>query len=144
MHEVKPVRWSQSIKRHLLYVCYRNVASHITFHNAIRGKRKFWFSCLQCLILFPDRLGVSNPTSRDKLLTAVHELKLFGGSIPDERMFRSPRPKRRSLPARPAGMHEILLKEALSDSVEKGNSVVNIVDWCHWALGWRVFLLCSC
>lgn len=77
---------------------------------------------LQITSQYLDRLGVSNPTSRDKLLAAVHELKLFGGSIPDERMFRSPRPKRRSLPARPAGMHEILLKEALSDSVEKGVS----------------------
>lgn len=95
-----------------------------------RGKEKVWFSFLKYLIAFPDRLGVSNPTSRDKLLAAVHELKLFGGSIPDERMFRSPRPKRRSLPARPVGMQEILLKGALSDSTEKGNSAVSIVDWC--------------
>lgn len=83
------------------------------------------------LILFPDRLGVSNPTSREKLLAAVHELKLFGSSVPDERQFRlsvpgskngmvSPRTKRRSLPARPTNMQELLLKEMLSDSTEKG------------------------
>ena len=63
-----------------------------------------------------DRLGISNPTSRDKLLAAVNELKLFGGPVPDERQFRlnvpgngnkgflSPRTKRRSLPARPSNM----------------------------------------
>jgi len=65
--------------------------------------------------LAQDRLGVSNPTSRDKLLAAVHELKLFGGPVPDERQFRlnapgsnnkvaSPRTKKRSLPARPLDM----------------------------------------
>ncbi|KAJ7373151.1 hypothetical protein OS493_014299 [Desmophyllum pertusum] len=79
-----------------------------------------------------DRLGVSNPTSRDKLLAAVHELKLFGGPIPDEKQFRlnvpgtnnravSPRTKRRSLPARPANMQH-LLKGVLSEPTEKGNS----------------------
>lgn len=63
-----------------------------------------------------DRLGISNPTSRDKLLAAVHELKLFGGPVPDERHFRLnvpgtgnkdviiPRSKRRSLPVRPPEM----------------------------------------
>jgi len=63
-----------------------------------------------------DRLGISNPTSRDKLLAAVHELKLFGGPVPDERQFRlnvpgngnkgflNPRTKRRSLPTRPSNM----------------------------------------
>lgn len=64
---------------------------------------------------FSDHLCVSNPTSRDKLLAAVHELKLFGGPVPDERQFRlnapgsnnkvaSPRTKKRSLPARPLDM----------------------------------------
>lgn len=82
-----------------------------------------------CLVL--DRLGVANPTSRDKLLAAVHELKLFGGPIPDERQFRlnvpgtnnravSPRTKRRSLPARPANMQQ-LMKGILPDSAEKGS-----------------------
>lgn len=67
------------------------------------------------LPLFADRLGVSNPTSRDKFLAAVHELKLFGGPVPDERQFRlnvqgannkvvTPRTKKRSLPARPPNM----------------------------------------
>lgn len=63
-----------------------------------------------------DRLGISNPTSRDKLLAAVQELKLFGGPVPDERQFRlnvpgngnkgflSPRTKKRSLPTRPSNM----------------------------------------
>ncbi|XP_067019769.1 uncharacterized protein [Acropora muricata] len=63
-----------------------------------------------------DRLGISSPTSRDKLLAAVHELKLFGGPVPDERQFRlnvpangnkgfpNPRNKRRSLPTRPSNM----------------------------------------
>lgn len=63
-----------------------------------------------------DRLGISSPTSRDKLLAAVHELKLFGGPVPDERQFRlnvpgngnkgfpNPRTKRRSLPTRPSNM----------------------------------------
>lgn len=63
-----------------------------------------------------DRLGISSPTSRDKLLAAVHELKLFGGPVPDERQFRlnvpgngnkgfpNARTKRRSLPTRPSNM----------------------------------------
>ena len=67
------------------------------------------------LLLFADRLGVSNPTSRDKFLAAVHELKLFGGPVPDGRQFRlnvqggsnkvvTPRTKKRSLPTRPPNM----------------------------------------
>jgi len=70
---------------------------------------------LQTTNQYLDHLGVSNPTSRDKLLAAVHELKLFGGPVPDERQFRlnapgsnnkvaSPRTKKRSLPARPLDM----------------------------------------
>lgn len=81
--------------------------------------------------LVSDHLGVSSPTSRDKLLAAVHELKLFGGPVPDERQFRlgvpgsddrgsSQRLKRRSLPARPANM-ELLVKGIQPDSTETGN-----------------------
>ena len=77
-------------------------------------------------ILFADRLGVSNPTTRDKLLAAVHELKLFGGPVPDERQFRLnvpannnngiiPRTKKRSLPERPPGNTHLLFKEILNE-----------------------------
>ena len=68
------------------------------------------------VFLTADRLGISSPTSRDKLLAAVHELKLFGGPVPDERQFRlnvpgngnkgfpNARTKKRSLPTRPSNM----------------------------------------
>ncbi|XP_078345060.1 uncharacterized protein LOC144630568 isoform X2 [Oculina patagonica] len=93
---------------------------------------------LQITSQYLDRLGVANPTSRDKLLAAVHELKLFGGPIPDERQFRlnvpgtnnraaSPRTKRRSLPARPANMQR-LMKGILPDSAQKGNSSLRSLD----------------
>ena len=87
--------------------------------------------------LVSDHLGVSNPTSRDKLLAAVHELKLFGGPVPDERQFRlgvpstnhkgaSQRPNRRSLPARPANM-QLLMKGIPPDSTENGNTFVILI-----------------
>ena len=83
-------------------------------------------------ILFADRLGVSNPTTRDKLLAAVHELKLFGGPVPDERQFRlnvpgnnnngiSPRTKKRSLPERPPGNAHLFLKEILNEGKLKSD-----------------------
>ena len=83
-------------------------------------------------ILFADRLGVSNPTTRDKLLAAVHELKLFGGPVPDERQFRlnvpgnnnngiSPRTKKRSLPERPPGNAHLLFKEILNEGKLKSD-----------------------
>ena len=83
-------------------------------------------------ILFTDRLGVSNPTTRDKLLAAVHELKLFGGPVPDERQFRlnvsannnngiSPRTKKRSLPERPPGNAHLLFKEILNEGKLKSD-----------------------
>ena len=83
-------------------------------------------------ILFADRLGVSNPTTRDKLLAAVHELKLFGGPVPDERQFRlnvprdnnngiSPRTKKRSLPERPPGNAHLLFKEILNEGKNKSD-----------------------
>ena len=83
-------------------------------------------------ILFADRLGVSNPTTRDKLLAAVHELKLFGGPVPDERQFRlnapgnnnngiSARTKKRSLPERPPGNAHLFLKEILNEGKLKSD-----------------------
>lgn len=96
------------------------------------GKKVDGKVLLQITSQYLDHVGVSNSTSRDKLLAAVHELKLFGGPVPDERQFRlgvpgsddrgsSQRPKRRSLPARPANM-QLLVKGMQPDSIENGNS----------------------
>lgn len=96
------------------------------------GKKVDGKVLLQITSQYLDHVGVSNSTSRDKLLAAVHELKLFGGPVPDERQFRlgvpgsddrgsSQRPKRRSLPARPANM-QLLVKGMQPDSTENGNS----------------------
>ena len=73
-------------------------------------------------------MGIVNPSARDKLLAAIHELKLFGGPLPDNKHFsgnNNTHHKRRLLPVLSNGAPRLQNKH------EPGKASRNLDMWIY-------------